>query len=360
MRTCSWLAIPLLLSITFLNGCVSATRIVKNESAPAKEYSDLYFVEFTQDPRNIQPKAIKAFEAMGFNVKVVSSKNPIEGAQGTGFVVSPDGQVLTCAHVVGDQKVATFWVSGVRYEADVIDPDKDKDLVLLRPKKSIAPAVSAMSFRSDNHYSIGADVSTIGYPLGNVLGTSVRYTKGSISSLTGIQDDAKQLQVSAQIQPGNSGGPLFDINGVVIGVIQQTLNPLTMAEQTGGQLPQNVNFAIKSEVVLEYLKTNKGVYDSLQYDRAYSIEQLQKSVVRVRGGNITDEWEKKPKLVARVVYASIWDGWYRFRYFVVRVYDFDSQQLLFTAGQGRDNIVSNEDVVITDTFAKVQKALHKG
>jgi hypothetical protein len=133
-----------------------------------------------------------------------------------------------------------------------------------------------------------------------------------------------------------------------------------MAEQTGGQLPQNVNFAIKSEVVLEYLKKNKGVYDSLQYDRGYSIEQLQKSVVRVRGGNITDEWEKKPKLVARVVYASIWDGWYRFRYFVVRVYDFDSQQLLFTAGQGRDNVISNEDVVITDTFAKVQKALHKG
>jgi hypothetical protein len=133
-----------------------------------------------------------------------------------------------------------------------------------------------------------------------------------------------------------------------------------MAEQTGGQLPQNVNFAIKSGVVLEYLKTNKGVYDSLLYNQGYSVEELQKSVVRVRAGNITEEWEKKPKLVARVDYASLWDGWYRFRFFVVRVYDFDSQQLLFTAGQGRDNVISNEDVVITDTFAEVRKALHKG
>jgi hypothetical protein len=217
-----------------------------------------------------------------------------------------------------------------------------------------------MSFKSDNRYSIGADVSTIGYPLGNVLGTSIRYTKGSISSTTGIQDDPKQLQISAQIQPGNSGGPLFDGNGVVIGVIQQTLNPFKMAQQTGGQLPQNVNFAIKNEVVLEYFRRNKGVYDSLQYNKGYGMEELQKSVVRVRAGNITDEWEKKPKLVARVDYASVWDVWYRFRFFVVRVYDLDSQQLLFTAGQGRDNVISNEDVVITDTFAEVRKALHKG
>lgn len=354
----SWSAILLPLGAALLNGCVSATHIVKNDSAPVKEYADLYFLAMTKDPRNVQPRAVKEFQSMGLNVKVVAPSTAIEGAQGTGFVVTSDGHVLTCAHVLGDEKVATLWVSGLRYDADVVSSDKDKDLALLKPRMPFTPAVSALSFRNDQRYSIGADVSTIGYPLGNVLGTSIRYTKGSISSTAGIRDDPKQLQISAQIQPGNSGGPLFDGNGVVIGVIQQTLNPVKMAEQTG-QLPQNVNFAIKTEVVLQYLQTNKAVYGSLVYDKGYGVEDLQKSVVRVRAGNINEEWEKRPKLVARVEYVSIWDGWYRFRAFVVRVYDLDSHQLLFAAGQGRDNVISNEDVVISDTFTEVRKALHK-
>jgi len=146
----------------------------------------------------------------------------------------------------------------------------------------------------------------------------------------------------------------------VLGVIQQTLNPLKMLEQTGGALPQNVNFAIKSDVVLDYLQTaSKPLYQSLVFNKGYSVEEMQKSVARVRAGIISDEWEKTPKLVARVDYRSIWDLWYRFRFFVVRVFDFDSQELLFAAGQGRDNILSNEDKVIKDTFAEVRKALHR-
>jgi len=360
MRLRPWRLIGLLIGAALLCGCVSSAHLVKNESATVKkDYGDLYFLAFKTDPRNVQPRAIKEFESMGFNVKVVPANQSIEGAQGTGFVISSNGQVLTCAHVIGDEKVATFWVSGVRYEADVVSTDKEKDLALLRPRKPIAPSVSALTFRRDQRYNIGADVSTIGYPLGNVLGTSVRYTKGSISATAGMQDDPKQLQISAQIQPGNSGGPLFDSEGVVIGVIQQTLNPVKIAQETGGALPQNVNFAIKSEVVLKYLQTDKAVYDSLAYDRGSSVESLQKSVVRVRAGIVSEEWEKKPKLVARVDYRSVWDVWYRFQFFVVRVYDLDSHQALFAAGQGRDNLISNEDVVIRDTFAEVRKALHK-
>jgi hypothetical protein len=297
---------------------------------------------------------------MGFKVNVVSPDKPIAGAQGTGFIVTPDGHVLTCAHVLDGESVATLWISGARYDADVVSLDKQNDLALLRPRTPIASPVRPLSFRRDHRYSIGADVSTIGYPLGNVLGTSVRYTKGSISAITGIQDNPKQLQVSAQVQPGNSGGPLLDGTGVVIGVMQQTLDPTAMAQATDGQLPQNVNFAIKSEVVLEHLRANKAVYDSLSYEEGQSVEQLQKSVVRIRSGNITEEWEKTPKLIASLHYHSIWDMWYRFRFFVVRVYDLDSGQLLFAAGQESDNMISNEDVVIKDTFAQARRALGKG
>jgi serine protease Do len=360
MNTLLRWSICLLVAIPFFAGCASSTRIEKNESATIREYGDLYFLAMTKDPRNVEPRAIAEFKSRGFNVKVIDPKKPIEGAQGTGFVISPDGYVLTCAHVLGDEKAATLWISGVRYEADVVSVDKGTDLAVPKPKTSLTPAVPALSFRNDKNYSIGADVSTIGFPLGSVLGNSIRYTKGSISATSGIKDDPKQLQVSAQIQPGNSGGPLFDKDGIVIGVIQQTLNPLRMMEQTGGALPQNVNFAIKSDVVLDYLQSGDQVlYQSLVFNKGYRVEELQKSVVRVRAGIISDEWEKKPKLVARVDYLSIWDLWYRFRFFVVRVFDFDSQELLFAAGQGRDNMLSNEDKVIKDTFVEVRKALHK-
>lgn len=193
-----------------------------------------------------------------------------------------------------------------------------------------------------------------------MLGNSVRFTKGSISSTSGLKDDPKQIQISAEIQPGNSGGPLFDKDGVVLGIVQQTLNPIKTLKQTGGALPQNVNFAIKSDVALDYLQSaDKDLYRSMAFNKGHSVEEIEKSVVKVRAGIVSEDWEKRPKLVARLDYVSIWDIWYRFRVFVVRVWDYDSQELLFAAGQGHDNLVSNEDVVIKDTFAEVRKMLRK-
>jgi len=71
------------------------------------------------------------------------------------------------------------------------------------------------------------------------------------------------------------------------------------------------------------------------------------------------ELEKRPRLVATLQYRSIWDMWYRFKLFVVYLYDFDSHQPLLAAGQGRDNMVSNEELVIKDTFIEIKRALNK-
>lgn len=347
--------------IVVLSGCVAATQVVRDEKTEIKQqYRELYFIPPQKDPRNVVPRALDEFRAMGFNVKVVDPAKPLEGGQGTGFVISSGGYVLTCAHVLGDEESATLWISGTRHEADVVGRDKEKDLAVLKLRKVDASGLLPLSFRREKRYGIGADVSTIGFPLSSVLGSNARFTRGSISSTSGMKDDPTQLQISAEIQPGNSGGPLLDKDGVVLGVIQKTLSPLAMLQRTGGALPQNVNFAIKSDVVLDYLQSaHRELYDSLTFDRGNSIDDVQKSVVKVRAGIITEEWEKTPKLVARLDYVSIWDLWYRFRVFVIRVFDFDSQEMLFAVGQGRDNLVSNEEVVITSTFAEVRKLLNK-
>jgi serine protease Do len=352
--------LTLMIGTQLLLGCMSSTKLVRNDNATIQEYQDLYFIPPAKDPRNVVPRVVDEFKAMGFNVTVVDSKKLIEGGQGTGFVISAKGHVLTCAHVLAKEKVARVWISGVRYEADVLSSDEDKDLAVLKLRNADRVVFAPLSFRNDQNYNLGADVSTIGFPLSSVLGSSARFTKGTISSTAGLKDDPKQIQISAEIQPGNSGGPVFDKDGVVIGVVEKTLNPLRTLVETGGALPQNVNFAIKSKVALDYLQTaHPELFQSLAFNRRHSIEEIQKSVVKVRSGIVSEDWEKKPKAVATLQYVSFWDVWYRFKLFVIRVYDFDSHDLLFAAGQGRDNMVSNEEVVIKDTFVEIRKALHK-
>ena len=90
---------------------------------------------------------------------------------------------------------------------------------------------------------IGSEVFALGYPMADVLGDEIKYTEGSISSKTGIDGDISSYQISVPIQPGNSGGPLFDENGNVVGITSSILNREMFDSE-------NVNYAIK----ISYLK----------------------------------------------------------------------------------------------------------
>lgn len=345
-----------------LLGCAAATKVVRNENTEIKtqDYDELYFIRPEKDPRNVVPRVIEEFKSMGFNVKEVEPGKPIEGAQGTGFLISNEGDILTSAHVVGDEQSATVWIAGKRYEADVLDKDKDTDIALVKTRTKIDSDFTPLSFRSNKPYRLGEEVMTIGFPMTKLLGNRARLSKGLVSSTVGKKDDPKQIQFSAEVQPGNSGGPLFDADGVVIGVVSGTLNPWKMVQSTGGALPQNVNFAVKAEAVLSTIKTkNEAIYNRIKLNQNSTIEKIESAVVKIKSGIISEELEKKPKLVATLNYMSIWDLWYRFRFFVISIYDFDTQDLLFKAGQGRDNMVSNENVVIKDTMAQVRKTLNR-
>lgn len=352
----------LLAIFLLLSGCVSSTKIVKNEKVTidTKNYGELYFLKPVADPRNVVPKVIDEFKSMGFNVRVIEPDKPIEGAQGTGFLISDDGHILTAAHVIGDEQTATVWIKGARYEADIVNKNKDLDIAILKPRGKISTAFTPLSLRINKANKLGEEVLTIGYPMSKLLGNNARLSKGLINATTGQRDDPNQIQFSAGVQPGNSGGPLFDNDGVVVGVVTGTLNPWKMVQSTGGALPQNVNFAVKANVILNSIKSsNEAIYKKISTNHNSTIEQIESSVVKIRSGIISEELENKPKLVAELNYKSIWDIWYRFRLFVVSVYDFDTQDLLFHAGQGYDNLVSSEDVVIKDTMAKVRASLSK-
>ncbi|NJN46616.1 MAG: trypsin-like serine protease [Candidatus Competibacteraceae bacterium] len=161
---------------------------------------------------------------------------------GTGFCVHQDGYVMTNYHVIEGAREILGRSPRHRYPMEVVFSDPTNDLALLRADSAI-PRVAV--FRDGRQAQLGENVIVVGYPLGGLLGSGPQVTTGNVSSLIGAHDDTRLLQFTAPTQAGNSGGPLLDSNGAVIGVVSSKLNAARIHEITG-DIPQNVNFAIKA------------------------------------------------------------------------------------------------------------------
>lgn len=170
---------------------------------------------------------------------------------GTGFFITPDGYLLTAYHVVKEAAALKVWAKGRLIPAQVVRVDAANDIALL---KMDGLTVVALPVISSRNVRTGLDVFTLGFPNIQLQGTEVKYTQGNISSLTGAGDDPRLFQISVPVQPGNSGGPLLDEQGQVIGVVIAKLNEIFTARATGS-LPQNVNYALKSSLVLSFLES---------------------------------------------------------------------------------------------------------
>lgn len=172
-------------------------------------------------------------------------------ATGSGIFIGP-GEVLTNAHVVEDcRSVKLTFFNGSPEPATVIARDEKNDLAVLHTrKKHDATAVAA--FRESPPLRTGDSVVALGYPLSGVLATGANLTVGNVSALAGIGDDSRYIQMSAPVQPGNSGGPLVDASGHVVGIVSSKLDAMRVARAIG-DIPQNVNFALKADVARTFL-----------------------------------------------------------------------------------------------------------
>ena len=185
-----------------------------------------------------------------------SPKQEHEQSAGTGFFVTTDGAVITNAHVVED--CAAIYVTtgqGATAVAKIAARDVRNDLALLRTGV-VAKKVAA--FRTT--VRLGEAVEAFGYPLTNVLAKSGNFTLGNVSALVGIGEDSRYLQFSAPVQPGNSGGPLLDQSGNLVGVVSAKLNALKLMLANNGDIPQNVNFAIRASIVTSFMDANGVSY----------------------------------------------------------------------------------------------------
>ncbi|MDO9499222.1 S1C family serine protease [Falsiroseomonas sp.] len=171
-------------------------------------------------------------------------------SSGTGFMVAP-GRALTNAHVVERcRAVRVRLADGTDATARVLRADRQRDLALIEVPRNAGPA---LSFRREMNIRRGEGVVTYGFPLAGMLSSGPTLTTGEVSALAGLADDQRQFQISAPVQPGNSGGPLLDLAGHVVGVIVSKLNAARVAQRTG-DIPQNVNFAVKGNEAVDFLR----------------------------------------------------------------------------------------------------------
>src|SRR6478752_3603230 len=178
---------------------------------------------------------------------------------GTGFVVSANGHVVTNQHVidgcVGDIQGSLTGEAAVMLR--VVSSDETNDLALLQ-----APGTfKDIAVIKDKAVRSGDSVVAIGYPYHGLLTSDFTVTTGIVSSLSGVLNDTRFLQISAAVQPGNSGGPLLDTGGEVVGVVAAKLNALKFARATGN-IPENINFAIKTGMLRDFLDNSVVPYQT--------------------------------------------------------------------------------------------------
>jgi S1-C subfamily serine protease len=180
-------------------------------------------------------------------------------SSGTGFVVAPR-QIMTNQHVVdGCTAMRARLASGQEIPATIIAADTQRDLALLRTESDPGPV---LSFRRAAEVRRGENVVTYGFPLAGLLSSGPTLTTGDVSALAGLGDNPRQIQISAPVQQGNSGGPLLDLRGQVVGVIVSKLNAQRIAQATG-DIPQNVNFAVKHTEAVDFMREH-GVQPQLE------------------------------------------------------------------------------------------------
>jgi S1-C subfamily serine protease len=229
------------------------------------ENKALLIVEFL-DPKTgekIQEKLIKMYPPVSGDF---TTEKPIEGSSGSGFFITKDGIIATNAHVVQNCKNIDVFVfneeGSFSYKAQILLVDKTNDVALIKIKDNRFTDLKEVPYGICDKVNVGDPVFTLGYPLTDYMGTNCKLTDGIISALTGSEDDVRYYQITVPLQPGNSGGPLFNKDGNIIALTSSRFNSKVVATNV-----ENVNYAIKSsflENLLNLIPSFSGLSSTSQ------------------------------------------------------------------------------------------------
>jgi len=218
-------------------------QLKNNAAALGANYVQIYSIS---EPHLSGGCFVNVFSISGMAYKIGPAEETLRGSKvstGTCFSVAPDGLILTAYHLIKDASTITVRFENVKELTAVPEQiSANNDLALLRVNRRTPVYLTLSPLQNPK---LGEPVFTLGFPAPSVLGTEPKFTEGTVSALSGPGNESTFLQVSVPVQPGNSGGPLVNHRGEVVGVITATAAILPFLQKTGS-LPQNVNFAVKA------------------------------------------------------------------------------------------------------------------
>ena len=186
----------------------------------------------------------------------IGNSPPVKIAStGSGFLVNRN-RVITNQHVIDSCTSISVRIGSNLFPAQVAAQTAGHDLAALS-----IPDQSSTSAPIRTSAALGEDILVAGFPLAGLLADDLIVTGGQVNSLAGLRNDPSLIQISAPIQPGNSGGPLLDRAGAIVGIVVSKLNAQRLSKSTG-DIAQNVNFAIKPEILRLFLDANRISYRS--------------------------------------------------------------------------------------------------
>ena len=175
---------------------------------------------------------------------VVGDNEVVPAASGSGFYITSSGYILTNNHVIEGCRKISLTHNGKEFEANIIATDTKNDLAIL--KSNVRPKKFYKISREDP--KLLEDVIIAGYPLGKRVSASIKTSKGSVTSLAGYGDNYSNFQTDAALNQGNSGGPIINQSGSVVGVAVANFG-----KQSG---VESFNFGIKSSTVRTFVSSN--------------------------------------------------------------------------------------------------------
>ena len=201
-----------------------------------KKYKDKN--KIAEKPKQDQPKKKEP------KVKKVKPEDLIPAASGTGFFVSRAGHIITNYHVIEGCDANKLTYKGKSINTDTIAVDKKNDLAILKANLNPSRVYSV----SNNDANLLEDIIIAGYPLGKKVSAAIKTSKGSITALAGYGDNYSEFQTDAALNQGNSGGPIMNQKGNVVGVAVANYGKKSGVE--------SFNFGIKSSTLKTFASAN--------------------------------------------------------------------------------------------------------
>ena len=239
----------LLFSVGTLAGCATTAHVAVDR---ASTENATFIISNENDPISVAPVISEEISKRGYQVQILNPRQKTSNQEpapvavfGSGFFISEDGIMISNAHVVkGANSIIVRTVDDKKFMAKILVTDEKNDISILQPLESLTVDKWLTLSQYRKGANLGEKIRIIGYPLSNLLGKHPRVTEGIISAEVGLQDDPTRFQVSASIQPGNSGGPVLNEDYQVVGIATEKLSDLYTVRITGS-IPQNVNFGVK-------------------------------------------------------------------------------------------------------------------